>query len=131
MRIVGLLLFEDFRLLDPGESFESLGIQILSLESLLDPDEFLESLLDPGKSFESFSFVNLKFMIWPRDQFSIAIWGSFCSLGFLGCQFTVVRFVSVMGVMDIWASFFAVCLEAQSHGSYEKEKSFFVNRNVG
>jgi hypothetical protein len=111
MRIVGLLLFEDFRLLDPGEYFESLGIQILSLES--------------------FSFVNLKFMIWPRDQFSIAIWGSFCSLGFLGCQFTVVRFVSVMGVMDIWASFFAVCLEAQSYGSCEKEKSFFVTRNVG
>ncbi len=97
----------------------------------MDPDEFLESLSDPGKSFESFSFVNLKFMIWPRDQFSIAIWGSFCSLGFLGCQFTVVRFESVMGVMDIWASSFAVCLEAQSHGGYEKEKSFFVTRNVG
>jgi hypothetical protein len=91
----------------------------------------LESLLDPGKSFESFSFVNLKFTIWPRDQFSIAIWGTFCSLGFLGCQFTVVRFVSVMGIMDIWASFFVVYLEAQSDGSYEREKSFFVNRNVG
>jgi hypothetical protein len=97
----------------------------------VDPDEFLESLSDPGKSFESFSFVDLKFMIWPRDEFSIGIWGSFFSLGFVGCQFTVVRFVSVMGVMDIWASFFAVCSEAQSHGSYEKEKSFFVTRNVG